>query len=89
MKQILVIGVTGSIGQLVVKQALTEVYQVRALVRNKQKENLGSNVELFAEKGERTQDFSTLFSSTLADQPNENFDGIKEPNNCPMVQGPK
>ncbi|MDG2941609.1 SDR family oxidoreductase [Exercitatus varius] len=41
-------------------------------------------IELFAEKGERTMDFNRLFATAIADEPTENFDGIKDPNNRPF-----
>ena len=41
-------------------------------------------IELFAEKGERTMDFNRLFATAIADEPTENFEGIKDPNNRPF-----
>lgn len=41
-------------------------------------------IELFAEKGERTMDFNRLFATAIVDEPTENFDGIKDPNNRPF-----
>lgn len=51
-------------------------------------EALNKTVELFAEKGARTMDFNALFATAIADQPNENFDAIKDPNNRPMAKEP-
>lgn len=47
MNKILVLGATGSIGKLVVKEALAQGYQVRALVRDAKRAPFASEVELF------------------------------------------
>ncbi|WP_109078367.1 SDR family oxidoreductase [Aggregatibacter kilianii] len=51
-------------------------------------EALNKTVELFAEKGERTTNFNALFAPMLCDEPNENFDAVKDPNNRPIAQEP-
>jgi nucleoside-diphosphate-sugar epimerase len=87
IRAVLVVGASGSVGRLVVEEALDAGYDVRALVRTSSRlDDLAAGVEVVV--GDPPDDLEPLFAALQSDPP-RSLDAVLDEDNMPLSAEPE